>query len=295
MVFKDNKELRKREFKNEKELQTYFEENLENILKLKFVETEFKVDNYRIDTVAFDEEVKAFRIIEFKNIKNRSLVDQGYTYLKILHERKADFVLRFNEKAKANLKIEDVDWSQSRIIFVSPSFTGYQLDATSFETLPFDLYKVNKYEGNIILIESVKKTSSVKLEDVNASFENKILKEIKVYTEEEHLKNKSEKIIEIYSRLKEDILKIGDISIDAKKYYIAFKGITNIVDIEIQQKILRININLKSGEIEDPKELAINQAERGHWGNGDYRADISNLDELDYIIYLIKQSYEKNK
>ena len=138
MIIKDNKELKQKDFKNEKELQNYFEENLQKILGYKFVETEFAVGSFRLDTLAYDEESKSFRIIEYKNVKNHSLVDQGYTYLKLLLERKADFVLKYNEKNNSNLKLLDVDWSQSRIIFVSPIYTSYQLNATDFKNIPVD-------------------------------------------------------------------------------------------------------------------------------------------------------------
>lgn len=109
MVFKNNKELKQNDFINEKELQTYFEKNLSSILDYKFIETEFTVGNFRIDTLAFDEETKSFRIIEYKNVRNHSLVDQGITYLKLLFERKADFVLKYNVKTNSNLGIDDID------------------------------------------------------------------------------------------------------------------------------------------------------------------------------------------
>lgn len=47
-------------FKNERELQTLTEKNLEELFGLKFVATEFQVDNLRIDTLAFNEETKSF-------------------------------------------------------------------------------------------------------------------------------------------------------------------------------------------------------------------------------------------
>ena len=125
MILKNNEKLKEKDFINEKELQTYFEEHLKEILGLVFVATEFVVGSFRLDTVAFDEETKSFKIIEYKNVKNHSLVDQGYTYLKLLLERKADFVLQYNLKLNNHININDVDWSQSRIIFVSPVFTSY--------------------------------------------------------------------------------------------------------------------------------------------------------------------------
>ena len=101
MILKANKELKQKDFKNEKELQNFFENNIETILGYKFIDTEFVVGDFRIDSLAFDEESKSFRIIEYKNVKNHSLVDQGYTYLKLMLERKADFVLQYNIKTKS--------------------------------------------------------------------------------------------------------------------------------------------------------------------------------------------------
>ena len=290
MVLKNGEILEKDEFTKERDLQSYFEKHLKEILKLTIVCSEFSVGKYRIDSLAFDEETKAFKIIEFKNIKNRSLVDQGYTYLKVLHERKADFVLKYNETKNKNLKISDVDWSQSRIIFVSPVFTNYQIDATSFKNLPFDLFKVNKYENNIVLIDPINKTSDVKIVDINNNFDNEVLKEIKVYTEEDHLRGKPRKIVEMYDELKEEILGIGDIEIAAMKYYIAFKSSRNIVDLEVQHKNIRVNINLKKGELEDSRQLSIDQSNIGHWGNGDYELLITDTQNLEYIMSLVKQA-----
>ena len=172
MILKNNKELKQKDFKNEKELQTYFEQNLKRILNCDFIETECTVGNFRIDTLAFDEENNAFKIIEFKTVKNHSLIDQGYTYLKLLLERKADFVLKYNQKTNKNKSIEDIDWSQTRIVFVSPIFTPYQLNATDFKNIPVDLIKVTRYEEDIIDIEFIKKTSNVKVEELNIVSDN---------------------------------------------------------------------------------------------------------------------------
>ena len=72
MILKANKELKQKDFKNEKELQNFFENNIETILEYKFIDTEFVVGDFRIDSLAFDEESKSFRIIEYKNVKEKS-------------------------------------------------------------------------------------------------------------------------------------------------------------------------------------------------------------------------------
>lgn len=296
MILKDNKELKQKDFKNEKELQKFFENNLEKILGYRFIDTEFTVGDFRIDSLAFDEETKSFKIIEYKNVKNHSLVDQGYTYLKLMLERKADFVLQYNIKTKSSLTIQDIDWSQSRIIFVSPIYTAYQLNATDFKNIPVDLVKVTRYEEDIVEIDFIKKTSNVKVQDIKMeSGQNDVNKEVIVYTEEDHLAKASEEIQTIYEELKNRILELDDIDVVIKKHYIAFKGRTNIVDIEVTKNKLKIDINMKKGTLSDLLNITEDISEIGHWGNGDYRVIINNSNDIDSLIPLIKQSLKVNK
>ena len=296
MILKGNKELKQKDFKDEKELQIFFEKNIEIILGYKLIDTEFSVGNFRIDSLAFEEETKSFRIIEYKNVKNASLVDQGYTYLKLMLERKADFVLQYNIKTKSSLAIEDIDWSQSRILFVSPIYTVYQLNATDFKNIPVDLVKITRYEDNIIDIEFIKKTSNVKVQDIQTeSIQNDVNKEIIVYTEEDHLSKASDDIRNIYEKLKNRILELDDIDVEAKKLYIAFKGSRNITDIEFHKNKLKVYINMKKGSLNDPFKIAKDISNTGHWGNGDYCVTINSEDEIDNIIPLIRQSLKINK
>ena len=296
MILQGSRKLKQNDFKNEKELQTYFETNLKTILNYIFIDTEMTVGNFRIDTLAFDEETKSFRIIEYKNVRNHSLVDQGYTYLKLLLERKADFVLKYNEKTNSNLKISDIDWSQSRIIFVSPIYTNYQLNATDFRNIPIDLIKVTRYEDRVVDVEFIKKTSNIKVEEMSFMFQQETVEnEIKVYTEEDHLNKASENIKTLYDVLKNKILELDDIDLDVKKLYIAFKGKTNICDVEIFKNKMKITLNLKKGNLKDSSNITEDVSNKGHWGNGDYRVEVLSEEDIDNIIPLIKQSLKINK
>lgn len=296
MILKDNKELKQKDFKNEKELQKFFENNLEKILGYRFIDTEFTVGDFRIDSLAFDEETKSFKIIEYKNVKNHSLVDQGYTYLKLMLERKADFVLQYNIKTKSSLTIQDIDWSQSRIIFVSPIYTAYQLNATDFKNIPVDLVKVTRYEEDIVEIDFIKKTSNVKVQDIKMESEqNDVNKEVIVYTEEDHLAKASEEIKKVYEELKNRILELDDIDVASKKLYIAFKGTRNIVDIELYKNKIKMYINMKKGTLKDPLNITKDISNVGHWGNGDYCLFIDKRDDIDNAVPLIKQSVSFNK
>lgn len=98
-------------FKLEKEIQSIVENNLGEFFDLKLVKSEFSIKSFRIDTLCFDTTNKSFVIIEYKNSKNYSVIDQGYTYLSILLNNKSDFILEYNEHTNNNLRRDDVDWS----------------------------------------------------------------------------------------------------------------------------------------------------------------------------------------
>ena len=286
-------------FKNEREIQNLTEQSLKTVFNLDFVKSEFSLNNLRIDTLAFDRESKSFVIIEYKRDKNFSVIDQGYAYLALLLNNKADFILEYNEQMDKSLKRDDVDWTQSRVIFISPQFTNYQKQAISFRDLPMELYEVAKYENNSVsynLLRSPETSESVNKISRSSDIVKQVSKEIKVYSEADHLSNIPEEMIDFYNELKNRILNIGDgVKIKTKKFYIAFVASTNFVDIHLQKSQLKLWFNMNKGDLEDPRELARDVSNVGHWGNGDYEIALKPDDDLDYLMTLIKQSYLKNK
>lgn len=140
--------LKEKPFKLEKDIQKLFESNIEQITSFKFVRTEFSLKNVRFDTLAFDEESKSFVIIEYKRDRNYSVIDQGVSYLNLMLEYKADFIVEYNESCNKNLKRDDVDWSQSKVIFVAPSFTSFQKQSSNFKDLPIELWEIKQFELN---------------------------------------------------------------------------------------------------------------------------------------------------
>lgn len=287
-------QLKQQKFKLEKDIQRLFEENLTLLSGYIFIRSEFSIKNSRIDTLAFDPETQAFVIIEYKRQQNSSVVDQGISYLNLMLEYKADFIVEYNEKQKFPLKRNDVDWSQSKVIFVSPAFNDFQIQATNFKDLPIELWEVNRFDNDIITLNIINKSKSapnIKAVSIEKNEEFSTLKEIKVYQESDHLSDKSDFIQELYEDFKQGILNLDpDIEINTRKLYIAFKKDRNIADIRIQQKNLKIWINLPYGELDDPKNLAKNVSNTGHWGNGDYEITTESTQYLEYIMSLIKQA-----
>jgi predicted transport protein len=281
-------------FKLEKEMQFIFEQNLNAVMGLELVKTEFSIKNKRIDTLAFDHQSKAFIIIEYKRDKNISVIDQGFTYLSLMLENKADFIIEYNESLKKQLIRDEVDWSQTRVVFVSTSFTENQRLATNFKDIAIELWEVKRFENHTMSIAPIKKSKSA--ESIKPlTQQNKELKavqdEIKVYTEEDHLTKPSDEIKELYELLRNRINALtDDVEVAPQKMYIAFrKDKKNFVYVHLQKKNIKIWLNAKWGEINEPKGIANNVSSKGHYGYGDYEIDMIDDSQLEYILSLIKE------
>lgn len=292
------KQVYKKQFVLERELQTFVEQNLEVLFRLQFLKTEFQIEKQsRFDSVAYDKENNSFVIIEYKRGRNESLVDQGYAYLNTALNRKADLVLLFNEVTGKAKLIKDFDWASMRIYFVSPSFTEYQKRATGFLKMPFRLFEVSRYENDLIHVEEINEN---KIADdpailIDSETVEKVNREIKVYSEEEHFAHKSEKVIEMYTLLKERITSLGEVAVEPKKCYISFRhGNRLFCDIEFYKNKMKVYLNAKWGQLKDSNNLTRNVSNIGHMGNGDYEYSLSSEEELDYLMMLIRQSYKVN-
>lgn len=91
------------------------------------------------------------------------------------------------------------------------------------------------------------------------------------------------RILNLDSSAKEDILKL----------YVAYKTTTNFVDIVPQKNRLRLSLNMRFDEVNDPKEICKDVTDKGRWGNGDVEVGLSKFEELEYIMFLIKQAFDK--
>jgi len=287
------------QFKLEKEIQTLVESNLNELFGLEFVRSEFPLKTFRIDTLGYDKENKSFVIVEYKRERNFSVIDQGYTYLSLMLNNKSDFILEYNENCKDSLKRDDVDWSQSRVIFVSPNFTEYQKNSVNFKDVPFELWEIKKYDNGLLGFLEHKTSSDVSISTIKTEVESvvgSVTKEITVYSEDYHFnKNtrRKDSVIELYKTLRDKILELGDVEIIPRKSYISFKRKTNVVDVDLQKENLWLWINLKKGELDDPKNVTRDVSSIGHYGNGDYDLKVNEKSDLNYIMFLINQSYKK--
>jgi uncharacterized protein with ParB-like and HNH nuclease domain/predicted transport protein len=83
------------------------------------------------------------------------------------------------------------------------------------------------------------------------------------------------------------------VSMSVLKLYIAFKAETNFVDVQPQTKRLLLSFNMKFADLHDPKGLCRDVTGMGRWMNGDAEVGISTVEELPYVLGLVRQALER--
>lgn len=284
--------------KLESDIQKMTEENLEIVFGLKFIASEFRLNSFRIDTLAYDEESKSFVIIEYKRDKNYSVIDQGVAYFSVIDDRKADCVLKYQEVTGNNLKQADFDWQSTRIIFISPSFSEHQKIASNVRDLPIELWEIKLYGDTLASYEKISQTGAeFKIGSVSKSEKvQEITREFKKYSVDEHLEGKPIETIENFHHFGNKIFELGDnITEIAKKNYIAYRNPRiNFTSITIYRTKLRISLIISDEAIEDPRKLAKKHPESYGFAKNLKYFEYNQGDDFGYALELITQAYNFN-
>ncbi len=280
----------------ERGIQKIFESNLDEILNITFLATEYSTSfGGRIDTLGIDNN-GAPVIIEYKKGQNNSVINQGLSYLRWLLDHKADFEILV-QKAKVDT---DIDWASPRVICVAESYNKFDLDTADLLPMKIELLKYRIYENSVLLVEpETQQKVRISTPKVFDKKETNSLKERRQYTIDDHLETASKNVKDIFATMKEEIVALDETIIEEPKAkYIAYKLATNFVDVVILKDSLKLFLNVPSGKLDDPHGIArdLTKPKRiGHWGNGDYEAKVSSIEDIEKIMELIKQSYIYNK
>lgn len=281
----------------ERDVQKIFEENLNEILNITFLATEYSTSfGGRIDSLGIDNN-GAPVIIEYKRNQNDNVINQGLSYLRWLLDHKADFDVLAH---KVNAEIE-IDWNSPRVICVAESYNKFDLDTVELLPINIELLRYKIYQSNLLLVEpeTQQKIRISTSKIFNKEKQEKSIGEKVTYKLEDHLKGISNKAKEIFEEVNEKIIELDEsIIVEPKAKYIAYKLTTNFVDIVLKQYGLKIFLNLPSGELNDPYNIARDLTKPkpiGHWGNGDYEIKLEVKTDIDKVFDLIKQSYTYNK
>ncbi|OGZ62989.1 MAG: hypothetical protein A2998_01090 [Candidatus Staskawiczbacteria bacterium RIFCSPLOWO2_01_FULL_37_25b] len=305
-IFKDLKnkltKIKERVTPVEKDIQRITEENLDEIFGLEFISSEFALNNLRIDTLCFNCENNSFVIIEYKKDRSFSVIDQGFAYLALMVNNKAEFLLEYNEKIKnKHLNREDVNWSQSKIIFISPYFTPHQKAAINFKNLPLELWEINYYDEKLIeykKIEPIESSENIEAITGGDKIIKEVTKDIKPYDLDWHLKKGSEYTRKLFYALKEKIMDLGEIKEKYLQFYVSYRAGDSYISfcqVHFYKEKLLIAILIEDKKLIDSKKWVKKAPKSYGWAKNCKFFSIKSEKDIKYAIDLIEQSYEFNK
>lgn len=280
------KKLKIKKFRNEKQLQQVFEDNLDEIFGIRFLASEFTTTHGgRIDTLGLDEDGSPV-IIEYKENEKDNVINQGLFYLDWLVDHKGDFEILTQKKLGQNVK---VNWDAPRLILIAQSYNEYDKYAVNRISENIELKKYILYDNDILFVENVvlpnRKVATKKTKKTNITY--------KKYVVEDHLNKKSDKIKELFKELQEKILHLDDkIKEKTLKHYIAYELDRNFAEVVVQANGLWVHLDIPIGETNDPENRLIDVSKKGHWATGDSKIRIESMEDLSYAINIIRQSYE---
>ena len=131
--------------------------------------------------------------------------------------------------------------------------------------------------------------------EVVRAYEAKAEEPVKVYAIEDHAHLDTRGVMRsLFDAFRTEVLALDPcVSEEFLKLYVAYKAETNFVDMVPHAKQLRLSLNMRFHELQDPRGLAVDVTNVGQWGNGDVRVELDSLSELPYVMGLVRQAFEK--
>ena len=98
---------------------------------------------------------------------------------------------------------------------------------------------------------------------------------------------------EVFEQFRKQVLNLdSSVTEEPHKLYVAYKATTNFVDVEPQAKRLRLSLNMRFNEINDPQGMCRDVSNLGRWGNGDVEVGLSSIADLPYVMGLVQQALD---
>ncbi len=291
-------------FKQEKEIQSLIEKNLETVFNCRFVASEFPTGaehSGRIDTLALSEDNNPV-IIEYKKVESSELINQSLYYLSWIRDHKGDFQVAVNKKLGGSVKI---DWNDIRVICIAPGYKKYDLHAVQMMGANIELWQYRLFENGALYLEEVfRRSASLPGDIVIAAGKNPVMvaagrkaaltRATGSYSFDEHLKNTDKHIKEIVIDFREYILGL-DASVEEtpKKFYVAYKVAQNFVCMEIKKNRVILNLKLDPSEIKNMPKNARDMRNIGHYGTGDFQLTVRTPEDAEEARKYIRMSFER--
>lgn len=295
-------ELSGRSAKLEKHLQDHIEANMEALIGVRFLASEYstgKTHKGRIDTLGLDENGCPV-IVEYKRHSNENVINQGLYYLDWLLDHQAEFRWRVMEKiGKADA--ESIEWTGTRLICIASDFNRYDEHAVQQINRNIELMRYRYFGEDLLLLELVnaQTVNHVIPAGTPAPTAKKTPQRSpgKDKGQQERLTEAPPTLLDLYETACRYIEQLGDeVQRKELKLYTAFKRIRNFVSIVVQPgKDPRLQMYLRlPGELAEDDTFSRDVTNVGHWGTGNLEINVRTAEDWDKARALVDRAYQES-
>lgn len=276
----------------EKELQNLIERNMLQFFGVRFLASEYQIDNGRMDSIGLDEN-NCPVIFEYKRSSNENVINQGLFYLTWLLDHKANFELLVLKELGQSVS-DLIDWSMPRVICIAGDFNKYDEEAIKQIRRNVSLIRYKKFGSHLLMFEQINTVSNWKIEDND---------EVKAQKSNRHsdkgfdvmLKEAPKSIQDLYDDVRLFILSLGDDVTENKvKLYTAFKKIKNFACVEVKKQVLILRLSIDPSSVHLIDGFSRDCTDIGHWGTGNLEVRLKNKSDFEQSKALIEKSYVEN-
>lgn len=272
----------------ERSLQRLIEQNLEEMLGIRLLESEYstgKKHGGRIDTLGIDEN-SCPAIIEYKRTTNENVINQGLFYLDWLLDHRSELellVLRKLGKAAA----DEIDWSAPRLLCIAGGFTRYDEHAVKQMDRNIELIRYRRFGAGLLMLEMVN-ASSARPDPVPP-------KPGKSRTMSQVISELDGSLLTLYEALRAHVTEdLGDdVNETILKNYVAFRRLRNFAHVKVFSESLAIYLKVDPDTVKLQTGFTRDVSEKGTGGASNrLEVVLRTLEDLERAKPLLRQSYE---
>lgn len=278
----------------EKSLQDVFEKNLETLLGVRFLASEYLIEGGRLDSLGIDENGSPV-IVEYKRSSNENVINQGLFYLDWLMSHRKNFEWLVMERLGMDA-VKKIDWSGPRLVCIAGDFTRYDENAVRQMNRNIDLIRYKRYGDDLILLEQLTTTTAASAGPPPSASGGGQWVKGKYKTVSDSLAAAPPELRDLYESLKAYCMAQGDdVAEKITEYYVAFRRMKNFATVELRNQLGKILVYAKV----DPKTVIPVQGftrdvtKIGHFGTGNLEITISSMADLELAKPLIDRAYNE--
>jgi len=280
----------------EKSLQTLFEANLEALLGVRFLASEFITnEGGRMDTLGIDEN-NAPVVIEYKRASNENVINQGLFYLDWLMGHRKDFEWLVMERLGKEVA-QKVDWPGSRLICVAGDFQKWDEHAVKQMNRTIDLVRYRRYGDDLLLLEQLTATTAKPAAGVatvtTPSSPNGSGKKYKTVSQQ--IDEAPPGLLDLYHAVADHLQAAGDdVQVKPTDFYIAFRRLKNFACVEVRNQLSKVLVyaRINPATLEMEPGFTRDMRDINHFGTGDLEITIQSMVDLEKAKPLFDAAYQ---